>query len=462
MVKERVVKVKQEGDKESVKGMSKEREKQKGIEKKKEVEAPKKRRVDDKEEEELEDGEIEEKEITDLKKKKRKREKDDDVVEVKPIIEEEGDEDSGESSDAEERVRGRRVDDEMDEENEREVSALDELELGAGGIPMPKRMRKNLVKSYVVEEKGQELKLGMTHAMSCFLYKPTPSSFKVKSTGDFLKKYLPGESTFDPFAFTMSEEAREGADVRLKTVNVDFVLAKSPPRCVGEDPALPNVSRMLSRCYNRFLQVARCMEKGDELGAWMAIKDGIFGTAHSMTRVNDSRTVLVTGVDVFTSKAITGGGLIREKVKERLKKEGMKKEMFFREGGGRFDPPGATNQTSNPNASLAGIYAGPMDEDDLLAGSALANTGVGRVETGSKQGPISSEARGSYDRGRSRFVARGYGQSSFNSRDSGFRRISSRGRARGRGDGRGASGRSTQSSWGDSGKNSTEGNDSSI
>jgi hypothetical protein len=238
-------------------------------------------------------------------------------------------------------------------------------------------MRKNLKTSTIVEELGEETRLNRVHALSSVQYIPTSSTYKVKSTGKFLRTFLGNAKKFDPFAFSMTEEAKAAEEAREKTLSVDFTIARSPAQQVGEDPILPNISEMLSKCYNRFLYIARCMETGDEFGVWTALKDGIFSTAHNLTRIHDARVTLSTGSRSYTNRANTENGMLREKVKERMKKEGVRKGFFFREGGGPNNPPLSTFQNITTSFSPYDLLPAPNDEEDLLVGSVLADS-VGR------------------------------------------------------------------------------------
>jgi hypothetical protein len=139
------------------------------------------------------------------------------------------------------------------------------------------------------------------------------------------------------------------------------------------------MSEMLAKCYNKFLFIARCMEQQDEKGVWTIIKDAIFSTAHNMTRVHDARTVLVTGTTLYTNKANTDNGLIREKAKKRIKKEG-RKDPFFPYWGGSTDPPHALNTTIAANLLTFGVSPPALDGDDILAGSSLVHPNYRRVD----------------------------------------------------------------------------------
>jgi hypothetical protein len=239
------------------------------------------------------------------------------------------------------------------------MSGLGEIGFGGKGIPMRAEMKKNLQSSVLVEELGEETRLGRVHALSSVQYSPTPSSYKVKSTGHFLRTFLGSAKKFDPFAFSMTDEAKIAEEAREKTLCVDFAIARTPPRQLNEDPLLPNVSEMLSKCYNRFLYIARCMEMGDELAVWTTLRDGIFSTAHNLTRIHDARTTLSTGSRAFTNRANSENGMIREKIREKMKKEGMKKETFFREGGGLDNPPLQTFTNTTQNSSAYDILQTP-------------------------------------------------------------------------------------------------------
>jgi hypothetical protein len=224
-------------------------------------------------------------------------------------------------------------------ETETEVSSamseLDELGFGGGGVPMQLLMRRNLAVSDAVEEEGQETKLGVKHALSAIQYRPRKSSFKVESTGKYLRKSLGRARTFDPFAYVMTKEARQAEESREKTLCLDFVVAKPVPRVAGESVLLPSVSAMLTKCYNKFLFIAKCMEKGDERAIWAMLKDGVFSTADSLTRIQDLRVEAVTGSSAYSTRASAEVGLIREKAKERWQKTLGKPGSFFRTGGGK-------------------------------------------------------------------------------------------------------------------------------
>jgi hypothetical protein len=297
-------------------------------------------------------------------------------------------------------------DSEVGERDDQGVSVLDELAFGGGGIPMSSSMRRNLRLSTAREEGGKETRLGVTHALSSVQYTPTCTSFKVESTGKFLRKSLASKKSFDPFSFVMTQEAREGEEARGKTLCVDFVLAKPPRQYPGEDPLLPNVSEMLAKCYNKFLFIAKCMEKGDEKAIWSTIKDAIFSTAHNLTRINDSRATLFTGSKTFTSRAHTEEGMIREATKERLRKAGMKKEEFFRLGGGMADPPLNIYQAPSDDITTVDLLSSAIDQDDLLSGSVLANATARRAGYNSRQGQSYQQLRRPGEAGRISFGGR--------------------------------------------------------
>jgi hypothetical protein len=119
------------------------------------------------------------------------------------------------------------------------VSDLDELGLGGGGVPLSGYMRRNLSMSEAIQEKGFETKLGVIHSKSSVSYTPRKTSFKVQSTGEYLREALKGETTFDPLAFTMTSEAREGEEAREKTLSVDFVVAQTPQPIRGRSQFCP-------------------------------------------------------------------------------------------------------------------------------------------------------------------------------------------------------------------------------
>jgi hypothetical protein len=343
---------------------------------------------------------------------------------------------------------------EGEEDTQSMVSEWDELGVGGIGVPMSADMKKNLAISEVIAEKGHELRLGINHALSPLQYVPRKCSYPVKSTGSFLRKTLAGDKTFDPFAFEMPKEVRDGEEARHKTLCVDFVIGRTPPLSAGEDPLLYQVAQMLTKCYNKFLFIGRCMEVGDERAVWATIKDAVFSTAHNMTRVNDARAQLVTGSASYTSRMNTGGSLIREKVKERIRKDGVKREGFFREGGGWNDPPQYPYTALGTDFVTTGIYSGGVEQDDILAGSILADPGPRFLGNESRAhhggGPIRFTGR---DRGE--FMGRG-GDRGFNAAAAG-RRVARqrymggdvRGRSRGSTSGRGQAGGAAGTSWGD-------------
>jgi hypothetical protein len=226
----------------------------------------------------------------------------------------------------------------MDDDSVNVISELDELGLGGGGIPMVSEMRRNLRANQSIEEARLETRLGIKHALSSIKYYPKPSKCKVKSTGEYLTRYVGSSKNFDPLSFYMSEEAKEGVEAREKTLSVDFVVAKPVPPCANEAKILPGVESMLAKCYNKFLFIGRCMENGDEKSIWTTIKDGILSTAYSMKNTHDLRMRVLTGSDLYSTKNNIEEGMVRERVKERLRKVGLKKESFFREGGGSVTP----------------------------------------------------------------------------------------------------------------------------
>jgi hypothetical protein len=253
-----------------------------------------------------------------------------------------------------------------------DVGVLDEIGFSGMGIPLPADMKAKLKSNIVVEESGKETSLGKLHSLSSLRYTPSPTSFKVTSTGEFLKRFLGSSKKFDPFCFALTREAKSAEEAREKTLCVDFVVARSPPRQPNEDPILPNASEMLAKCYNRFLFIARCMEVGDERAVWMTIKDGIFSTAHNLTRVHDARMTISTGSRSYTNKASSDDGMIREKTRKRLRKENARKDGFFQLGGGRNNPPVQSYQSSVTDFNTYDILPPYYDQEDLLVGSVLA------------------------------------------------------------------------------------------
>jgi hypothetical protein len=252
------------------------------------------------------------------------------------------------------------------------ISDIDEIGFGGGGgIPMHPEMKGNLQMSEIVEEKGMECKLGVMHSLSPIQYVPKPSTFKVESTGKFLQKSLGSQKKFDPYLFIMSDEAIQAEEARLKTLSVDFVVAKYLPPTSGERKTHPVLSEMLAKAYNRFLFIARCMEKGDERGVWTAIKDGIFATAHDLTRQHDARITTHLGTAAFTSRAVYDSGMIREGVKERIKRETGKTDLFFPFGGGYSEPPQPSHYPFASNLSNYSVLPAFYEPDDLVADSLL-------------------------------------------------------------------------------------------
>jgi hypothetical protein len=269
-------------------------------------------------------------------------------------------------------------------------------------------MKAKLKSNIVVEELGKETKLNRLHAASSLRYTPSASQFKVISTGNFLKRFLGNTKTFDPFAFSMTKEAKSAEEAREKTLCVDFVIAHSPPRQPNEDPILPNASEMLAKCYNRFLIIARAMEVGDERAVWMAIKDGVFSTAHNLTRIHDARMTLSTGSKSFTNKASSDDGMIRKKTQKRLSREAAKKGGFFPAGGGQADPPVQPYYNAITDAASYDIFSPYYDQEDLLAGSVLAST-AGWQDAARGRGAGGGGARGNAERFRGRPPPRGGG-----------------------------------------------------
>jgi hypothetical protein len=252
------------------------------------------------------------------------------------------------------------------------ISDIDEIGFGGGGgIPMHPEMRGNLQMSEIVEEKGMECKLGVIHGLSPIQHVPKPSTFKVESTGRFLQKFLGSQKKFDPYLFIMNDEAIQAEEARLKTLSVDFVVAKHLPPTSGERKTHPVVSEMLAKAYNRFLFIARCMERGDERGVWTAIKDGIFATAHDMTRQHDARITTHLGTAAFTSRAVYDSGMIREGVKEKIKRETGKTDLFFPFGGGYPEPPQSSRYPLTSNLSSYNVLPPFYEPDDLVADSLL-------------------------------------------------------------------------------------------
>jgi hypothetical protein len=339
-----------------------------------------------------------------------------------------------------------------DTESQSVVSDLEELGLGGGGIPMPEEMRRNLVLSESVVEKGFETKLGVRHSLSAVQYAPKSNKFAVESAGKYLAKALNNPKSFDPFAFQMTKEAKEGEEAREKTLSVDFTLARPPHQLTNEAPMLPTVSKMLAKCYNKFLFIARCMEKGDERAIWMTIKDAIFSTAHNLTRIHDLRVESATGSNLYTSRANMEGGFIREKVKQNVKKNAVKKDSFFRGEGGFGDPPQQTYSNLGQNIINSNLYSSPMEEDDLLVPSSVGDPYFRGSSNRARSLQPSNWFR-AQERDRPRPVARGGDRNAnagFSSRQT-WRGQRGRGNERGRrGMGRAGGTSSSSSSSGDS------------
>jgi hypothetical protein len=253
------------------------------------------------------------------------------------------------------------------------VSELEELSVSNTGVPMSSELKQNLRASMLIEEDENQTMLGIFHTLSPIQYYPTPSLFKVKSTGDFLRRSLGKAKKFDPYYFTMTKEAKGGVEAREKTLGVDFVVAQSPPQTSGEDPILPAMSEILSKAYNRLLFIARCMEQGDEKAIWATIRDGVFATAHDLTRINDARVTLATGNKSLTSRGGGETGMIREKTRERIKEMG-RKSPFFRGGGGYDNPPQYTYASLTSDLPAYDFLPASVDQEDFLAGSTLGAT----------------------------------------------------------------------------------------
>jgi hypothetical protein len=326
-------------------------------------------------------GEIKTKE----KRKKRTREEEDEEEEDDPRSEASGAaEESGDDG------RGRDNEGEEDEDVEDEgnkgaeeggdnepLSTLDDVGLGGvGGIAMNEAMKGNLRVSAAVQAEGESTKLGVTHSLSSVSYFPKPSEFRVASTGKFLRKSIPKAKKFDPFAFRMTRQARQGEATREQTLEVDFVIANTPPAQPDEDPVLVHVSEMLSKAYNKFLFLARCLEQRDELGAWVTLRDAIFSTAHNLTIVHDARVKRYTGKTSYTSRAVLDSGFIRESVREVMKKSSSRKDTFFQSGGGPSVPPDSVGQTMYQDPLDNSLFASSSGDEDLLFGSLLDNPPV--------------------------------------------------------------------------------------
>jgi hypothetical protein len=263
------------------------------------------------------------------------------------------------------------------------MSQLEELSFNQGGVPMPEEMRKNLIMSEAVEESSMETKLGMWHSLSSVKYNPSKSEYKVKSAGDFLRKSLGKAKTFDPFAFSITKEAKEGEEAREKTLSVDFVVAKPIPKLAGEKKLLPAASELLAKAYNKFLFIGRCMEAGDERGVWTAIRDGVFAMANGLTRVHDARMTTLTGTTSYTTRANLEVGLVRQKVKDKIKKERGKGDLFFRVGGGLGDPPQFIYPSVGPNFISSSVLPPPPDPDDMLDDDSVGSSSVGSMASSS-------------------------------------------------------------------------------
>jgi hypothetical protein len=305
--------------------------------------------------------------------------------------------------------------DKQKKSNRNRLSQLEELGFNEGGIPMPESMRRNLVMTEVVEESYKETELGMLHSLSSVRYNPSKSEFKVRSTGKHLRQLLGKDKTFDPMAFSMTKQAQDSEDAREKTLSVDFVVARPIPRLQGEKKLLPAVSEMLAKAYNKFLFIGRCMEVGDERGVWTMIRDGVFSTANNLTRVHDARMTSLTGSTLYTSRVNMGEGLVRQKVRNRLKKERGKDDIFFRIGGGYGDPPQQTSSTINPNFIPSGLLPSTLDSDDLLDDDPVGNTNTWHMANTSRLWGITSSNRipernrfGTMARGTDRSSAVGY------------------------------------------------------
>jgi hypothetical protein len=227
----------------------------------------------------------------------------------------------------------------------------------------------------------------------------------VELTEKFLRTFVGEVKKFDPFAFALTSEARSAKKARGKTLCIDFALGSSPPQQIGEDPIIPTVSDMLSKCYNRFLYISTCMEVGDEMAVWTALKDGVFVTAHDLTRIHDGRLTASTGNKLFTNKASSDNGMIREKARERWKKEG-KKGVFFREGGGLGDPPLQPYTNFTSNSGSYDLLPATNEPEDILAGSVLANR-ANRGTANRGRGIWSGSASRGIETGRGNFQRRG-------------------------------------------------------
>lgn len=154
------------------------------------------------------------------------------------------------------------------------------------------------------------------------------------------------------------------------------------------------------------------MEERDERAAWLILKDGIFSIAHDLTKIHDGRLILLTGSTSYTNRAITDNGLVRPKLKNKLKKEGSKKEVFFRVGGG-LNPPHSSNQGPYQDSPDTRLLPAMGDRDDILVGSALGNSIIGRVGYSGGGGPQYAGAGWPAERGRGGGMARGVGRAAF-------------------------------------------------
>jgi hypothetical protein len=299
------------------------------------------------------------------------------------------------------------------------------------------------------------------HALSAIQYRPRKSSFKVESTGKYLRKSLRRVRTFNPFAYVMTKEVRQAEESREKTLCLDLVVAKPVPRVAGESVLLLSVSAMLTKCYNKFLFIAKCMEKGDERAIWAMLKDGVFSTADSLTRIQDLRVEVETGSSAYSTRASAEVGLIREKAKERWRKTLGKPGSFFRKGGGTSIPPTLSYQTVSPDVASLGVYGIAAPEDDFMGTNILADPYFGGVG-GRGRGGITNRFP---QRNQGRFMARGserpptgpWGGSRDNRGVRGRRGGSSFGGVSGRVGSQGAG-----ASWGDSGGSESGGRQARV
>jgi hypothetical protein len=168
---------------------------------------------------------------------------------------------------------------------------------------------------------------------------------------------------------------------------------------------------MLAKAYNKFLFIGRCMEVGDERGVWTMIRDGVFSTANNLTRVHDARMTSLTGSTLYTTRGNMGEGLVRQKVRNRLKRERGKDDMFFRIGGGYGDPPQQTLSTINQNFIPSSLLPSTPDSDDLLDDDPVGNTNTWHMANTNRLWGIHSPSRIS-ERNRFGAVARGTYRSS--------------------------------------------------